>query len=391
MRRVAHVIETIGPGGAERALLTYLQTMDERRFTHIVVTLHSPTAHFTFWQSEFERAGVEVHNLDYRGQRDVARAALALRRWLHVRGVALVSTHLYWANIVGRIAGKLAGVPVISTLHNPDYDEEVRRNWSRSARAKNVVVRALDTWTVRRCCARLIAVSAYVRERSLEVYRLPEMMIVVIHNPIAPRRTDGSSPLEARQALASEFGFSDQCRLLVNVGRITEQKGQEDAVRALAALQARSNCVLLLVGSQEDAAYVRWVRELADQLGVSELVHFAGVRADLERFLAAADVFVFPTRYEGMGMAVPEAMLAGRPVVAYDVGPIGEMVHTEVSGLLVSPGDQAGFTEAIGRLLDTPALARRLGDNASREMSGRYTPRSQAAALEALFEETLCS
>jgi glycosyltransferase involved in cell wall biosynthesis len=389
VRRVAHVIETLGPGGAERALLTYIQTMDAARFKHIVVTLNRPTPHFMFWQRELEEAGVEVHNLEYRGQRDVAKAVLALRRWLKLQEVALVSTHLYWANIVGRIAGRLAGVPVISTLHNPDYDEEVRRSWSRSARAKNVLVRLLDKWTVRGCCTRLVAVSAYVRERSLAVYGVSDEKIMVIHNPITPRHGDGSSPEQARHSLASEFGFAEHCRLLVNVGRVTEQKGQVDAVRSLASLVAGRECALVLVGSQEDTAYVREVRELAHELGVAERVHFAGVRADIERFLAAADVFVFPTRYEGMGMAVPEAMLAASPVVAYAVGPIGEMIETEVTGLLVAPRDQPAFTGAIERLLDSPALARELGENASREMRGRYTPSAQASLLEALFDETL--
>ncbi|HLE62198.1 MAG TPA: glycosyltransferase, partial [Pyrinomonadaceae bacterium] len=127
--RVTHLIEGLGPGGAERLLYTNLKHLDPARVESTVLTLFS---HGDHWKEPLRALGVRVESLQCSGIRELPRGIARLRTWLRREQPDLLHTHLWGANVVGRIAGRLSGVPVISSVHNPDYEPEA---WSDGSKA----------------------------------------------------------------------------------------------------------------------------------------------------------------------------------------------------------------------------------------------------------------
>jgi len=130
-------------------------------------------------------------------------------------------------------------------------------------------------------------------------------------------------------------------------------------------------------------------RALAENLGVGEAVHLLGERQDVPDCLAAMDLFVLPSLNEGMGRALVEAMAAGRPVIASNVGGIPAIVEDRRTGLLVPPGDVVALAAAIDELLRRPDVAQALGTAASESIGARFGAQAMVQAVEAVYETVL--
>jgi glycosyltransferase involved in cell wall biosynthesis len=155
------------------------------------------------------------------------------------------------------------------------------------------------------------------------------------------------------------------------VGRLTEVKQQDLLLRAFAQVRAqRSDAHLLLVG---DGPLMNELRALAEDLAVSQWVHFAGYQAQPERFLPVMDVFALTSRSEGMPLAVLEAWAAGVPVAASRVGGLPELIDDEHNGLLFAPGDEAGLTTALCKLLTDTELARQMSVAGRHQVQTRFS------------------
>jgi len=166
-----------------------------------------------------------------------------------------------------------------------------------------------------------------------------------------------------------------------SLGRLSDQKAYEVLVQALAELPAAS---LVLVGDGPERARIE---SLAAELGVADRLLITGWREDAACWLAAFDVFALPSLYEGLPLAVLEAMRAGVPVVATDVGSVAEAVVPEETGLLVQPGDTRAFVGGLRRLLDDPELRRRMGQRGRERALERFTIERRAAEFERLYED----
>jgi glycosyltransferase involved in cell wall biosynthesis len=170
---------------------------------------------------------------------------------------------------------------------------------------------------------------------------------------------------------------------VAGVGRFSPEKGFDVLIRAMGKLpQAR----LVLFGDGEERANLE---SLARELGLSERVHFAGWVGSPWDLAPEIDVFAVPSRREGFGITVVEAMMSRVPVVASAVGGIPEIVDHERTGLLVRVGDPSALANAIGRLFDDPRLRERLVGAAEAAASERFRPEKMAASYEALYEEAL--
>jgi glycosyltransferase involved in cell wall biosynthesis len=166
-----------------------------------------------------------------------------------------------------------------------------------------------------------------------------------------------------------------------SLGRLSDQKAFHVLVEALAELPQAS---LVLVGDGPERARIE---RLAAELGVADRLLITGWREDAARWLAAFDVFALPSLYEGLPLAVLEAMRAGLPVVATDVGSVAEAVVPEETGLLVQPGDARAFAGALRRLLDDPELLSRMGRRGRERALERFTIERRAAEFEQLYED----
>jgi glycosyltransferase involved in cell wall biosynthesis len=171
------------------------------------------------------------------------------------------------------------------------------------------------------------------------------------------------------------------------VAGLEERKGHRFLLEALALLKAqgvRVRCVLAGEGSERPA-----LEKMTARLRLERDVEFPGFIADTPAFLADIDVFVLPSLYEGLGVAALEAMAAGKPVVASEVGGLAELIEDGTTGLLTPPRNVQALSAAIARLIDDPSLARSLGQRASEHVREHFAVEQMAARNEAYYYELL--
>jgi glycosyltransferase involved in cell wall biosynthesis len=279
-----------------------------------------------------EGFGVDVVQLG--GALDLA-ALRRLRRAL--LGTDVVHTHAHFSiNVLGRLAGRLAGAKVLAHMHIENY---FRPGLGRRAQV------LLDNATARLCFA-IVAVSEATR-RSLLAQGYPADRIVTIHNGIEP--AEPIAPLR----LAPE-------PVILEVARLAPVKGQAELLGALAEVDA--SAVFAGRDLESGGAYEQELHAEAERLGVAERAVFAGPRDDVPALLAGAAVVCLPSHAEGLPLVVLEAMARGRPVVATAVGGTPELVVHGETGILVQPGDVEALAGALRELLADPERAERMGD-----------------------------
>jgi glycosyltransferase involved in cell wall biosynthesis len=262
-----------------------------------------------------------------------------------------------WSGQYGILAGLLTpGARVLTVEHS-------------AMAPANGVQRTLRALLNTRLDAR-VAVADETARRLERTTVAPRGSIEVIHNGVADLAVT-SIPQRGSQPT---IGFA---------GRFTHEKGADVLLRALAQL---TGVTAVLVGDGE----LRPASEvLASELGVADRAIFTGWREDARELMATWDVFVLPSRREGFGISIVEAMLAGLPVVATSVGGVPEVVVDGENAILVPPDDPGALAVAIRRLLDDPQLRRRLGQSGRRRALERFSPQTMATAFLALYARLL--
>jgi glycosyltransferase involved in cell wall biosynthesis len=386
--RVLHLIESLGAGGAERLLHTNLKHLDPARFESVVVTVFDAPDH---WVEPVRRLGVEVESLRCEGLGDIRAGVARLRRRLRALRPDLVHTHLWAANVIGRVAGRLAGVPVVSSVHCPDHAPEVWSDGADVSLWKRRVALALDRWSARFGCTRMVAVSEYVQNYAQRYLRFPAERIELLYNPIDTDALAADADKgQLREELLGELKLQPGSRILLNVGRVSPAKGLLYAIRALPLIcREHPTAHLVMVGATTDEHWVEHLRAEARAQGVDERVHFLGARRDVVPYLRACDLFVFPSLYEGLGIALVEAMAAGCACVATRTGPIPEVLTHGVDGRLVPPCDAPALAAAVCELLDDAAKRAALGRAAAASALARFRPQAAADALARIYESVV--
>jgi len=381
---VLHLIETLGSGGAERLLHTNLKHFDTNRVASEVVTVFS---NGDYWKKPIEELGVRVSSLECRGYKDILAGVRRLRKYIAENRIDLIHTHLFAANVIGRIAGRLSGVPVISSIHNPEYEPEAYEGASSAIRRKIGIARLVDKLTARFGCTRMIAVSNYVKETTITRLGYPLSKIDVIYNPVHLSEAD---EWEGRKAVRESLGLPDSAVFLLHVGRLSPQKGFIDAVRAMQRIIAEMpHAHLVSVGSQTDADYKSKVMNEIDSLGLATSVYLAGERRDVTRLLRSCDIFLFPSHFEGLGIALAEAMAVGCACVASDIRPLTEFVTNEVNGVLVKPKKSELLADAVTGLLRDSAKRDPLGLAARETALDLFQPNHAAEKLVNIYFDTV--
>jgi len=186
-----------------------------------------------------------------------------------------------------------------------------------------------------------------------------------------------------RETVRARLGFGAGEHLMTMVGTFKAQKGHRTLVEAAGTVVPRFPSLhLLLIG---DGELVGEIRDQIHAAGLSDRIHFLGTRRDVPDLLAASDSFVLPSLWEGLSLALVEAMASGLPIVATDVSGTSRLVIDGVTGRLVPPGDPKALAEAMAELLEDPASAARLAAAGRERMAASFGARDQAERLAALF------
>ncbi len=358
--RVVHVHRIRGIGGSERHLLTLLPALAERGLEPVFLGLDDPAFDVTPFYREL---AVEAVRLPCPRDLD-PRLAAGVRRELRRLRPAVVHTHLVHADVYGALGAVAAGAALVSTKHN---DDRFRLGPFRYAE------RALA-----RRARRVIAITEALRRFCVERVGLPADKVEVVHYGLdAPPAAWGESP---------QLPLPAGARMLLSIARLAEQKGLDVAVRALARVREHEpRAVLVVLGEGPERAALE---ALARSLGLAEAVLLPGRVGDVAAFLHRTELLVHPARWEGFGLALLEAMLAAKPVVAARVGSVPEIVADGETGLLVPPDDPMALAGAISSLLadvDRAAAYGRAGlERARREFSVAKMADRTAAVYAAL-------
>ncbi len=347
--KVLQVINGLGTGGAERSLAELIPRAAARGIDVDVVCLFRRDEGV---EAEVRASHLTPHVLEATGWR--GRVA-EVRSIVRDGDPDVVHTTIFEADLIGRLgAARLA--PVLTSLVNTSYEPE-RLDDPNIRRSRLRLTQAADALTGRFLTQHFHAITEAVKASAIERLRLPADRITVIPRG-RDRRRLGEPTEERRAAARSALGIGPDTPVIVNVGRQEFQKGQVHLIRALAEMTA-SDAVLVQAG-RTGSATDELDRAVAD-LGLDGRVRFIGHHDRVPDLLCAADVFAFPSIYEGLGGSLLEAMALDVPIVASDIRAIREVLDGGECGLLVAPGDAPGLAEAVDRTLDdAPATRRRV-------------------------------
>lgn len=348
--RIAHVINSIGLGGVPEAAYHLLRCLPREHYDCALYVLRragdEPEAR-DGRLARFAELGVSVSFPERDDQKMVVMADLC--RWLGERRIDLVHTHSYKPNLYGRLAALLRrheGLRMVGHYHN-QYDNK----WESDG---GLVYDAM----LAHSSDGLVACSASVRDHVAEHLQVPCERVEVILNGVEAQRFAGGE----RAAARARFELPADRPVVALVGRISEQKGQAEFIRAAGLVRRElPQALFLIVGSADDAGLLDHAQGLVQELGLAESVRFTGHLTDMPALYAAIDILAAPSRWEGFGLMLVEAMAAGKPIVATAVGAIPEVVVADRTALLVPPQDPAALAAALLRLLRDPAGARRMG------------------------------
>jgi len=362
--KVLHLHKLTGVSGSEGHLLALLPALRERRVDARFLGLNVPGTDFARFYEQLDRLGVP-----YRSVRCGLDASPRMARDVHAAIRAerpdLVHTHLVHADIYGGAVARLLGIPSVSTRHNDDRYLLGPFRYTNPAFA--------------RPARRLIAISDAVRAFLVRAGHDPAKLVTIRYGldelPAAP-----SDPTPA------EAGVPPDAPLAVAVGRLIAQKDHLTLLRAFARVHGNlPEARLAILGSGQLEAETR---ALAAELGLADVVALPG-RTDIRDWLERADVFVHSSRWEGFGIVLLEAMLAGLPIVSTRVSAVPEVVVDGETGLLVEAGDDAGLATHLESLLTDRERAASLGEAGRQRALTEFSVGGMADRTLALYDEVL--
>jgi glycosyltransferase involved in cell wall biosynthesis len=361
--RVAHLIESDGPGGAEQVVVHLAANLQASGAQSVVFV---PANGEGWLARQLEGSVVTIEHFDLNRPLSPACArqiAMAFRR----HRIQIAHSHEFSMAIYGAWASWLAGVPHVITMHGGRYYADRLR-------------RRLALGLAVALSRRTIAVSSQLADDLRRDLIVPRSRISMIANGVR-------SVAAEQTTLRAELGLDPDDRLLVAIGNLYPVKGHQYLIDAIAQLADRHPTVHLAIGGRGLLADALTTR--ARDLGIAERVHLLGLRSDVPAVLAAADVFALPSLSEGLPLALLEAMFAGCPIVASDVGEISRALANGDAGRLVPAGDTGALAAAIDELLSHPAQARELGERAARRAAAEYDVSQMVRRYTALYAEAL--
>lgn len=350
-------------GGMERVIMELCRYVDPKRYRLSICCISRRGV----LADQMEAEGVQVIYCNQQSRAAKYMRGLELARIFREQNVQVLHTHHTPAFIDSTIGATLARVPVlINTDHCKQYPAP--KIWMQLERAASY---GADT---------IVAVSKQTRDELIEYEKIPESKIEVVYNGIdvKPRRS------EPPAVLRQELGLEPDDIVIGTAGRLEPQKGLDLFISAMPAILERlpkARFVVVGFGSLEAA-----LKEQAARLGVAGRTIFTGSRVDAVDIIRLFDCFVSTSVFEGMPMALLEAMAFGKPIVATAVGGVPEVVTAGYNGILLHDRDPSSVSRAVTDLLTSPAKLAELGANGRRRYEEQFTAAAMVRAYEAIYD-----
>jgi len=385
---VMHVILTLEQGGAQEVVRLLCQHVPPGWRVPIVASFEDGPV-----RAQLERLGVRVEILGKRryGIEALPRFLLegaSIRRRLRALAeegqIDLVQTHLLETLDFHVLALLSPAHPrgVVWTIHNVAFLPDGSTPWLW---LKQLGHRALYRLGAGRVSA-IVAVSHSVKAAFVAAVGPVGERVTVLPNGVDLARLQVAPD---RAGLLAELGLAEPVTLALTVGRLAEQKGHSTLIAAAVELAERHSALhWLWVG---DGPLGTMLAAEVRRANLASRVHFLGLRADIPTLLCACDLFVLPSLWEGLSVALLEAMAAARPIVASAAGGTLEALGPGETGLTFAPGDARALAGAITRTLDEPAAARERGLRARERVREHFSVEAQVRSCTQLYDSLLGS
>lgn len=367
--RILYIITQGILGGAQTHIIHLCEYLKEDYDIHVAVGVYGPLV------GNLSNEGIEVHIVPSLVRpisfwKDVT-AMRELVDLIHSLKPDLISTHSSKAGILGRLSAKICGVPVIFTAHGWAFTEGV-----------HPTRRIIYIWAERlaaKWAERIICVSDYDRRLALHHGVTSSDRIITIHNgmPLLANIVTDNPHKKNNRVERVEF---------IMVARFTEPKDHELLLKTISKLNSQNDYYFTFVG---DGELLDKAKELSLDLGIDKKVCFLGARQDVPELLNRADAFVLTSKWEGLPRSIIEAMRAGLPVIASDVGGVSELVEDGITGYLVPRDDPNTLKSRLETLIDNPQLRQQMGHAGYQRFIDKFTFERMLKATVKVYEEVL--
>ena len=366
--KLLRIVSNLGIGGVQKRMVSLLPKLDKERYSIIVCSFKPGEL-----QNCLEQSEIPVRIVSRRFKFDPV-CIYRLRSIMKKENIDIVHTHCHKPNTTGRLAAKLAGVPVIITNeHNVD---SWKSNWQLT----------LDRWLAA-YSDRIIAVSEAVRNFYVENANISTDKFEVIYNGVDLDFWQNN--IFSQETIAekrAKLGLLQDDKVIVNIGRLHPQKGHEYLLRAARKIIPRmKNLKFLIVG---DGSMKDSLELLSERLGIKKNVVFTGKRDDIKDILCFSDISVLSSIREGFSNVILESMACGKPVIATDVGGNNEIVIDGKNGFIVPSRDEDTLADKILALAGNEELTERMG-LAARETVKKFSLKRMVDKTEQLYEKLM--
>lgn len=383
--KVVHIITRLILGGAQENTLL---TVDDQHhlWNDEVVLLSGPAIGPE--GSLIERA--RQKQLDLRIIPELRREIHAWRDWQSYRHIVrllrqiapdIVHTHSSKAGILGRAAAHRLKIPVVHTIHGSPFHPF-------QSRLAYQFYRAAETWAARRC-DRLISVCDAMTDQYVAAGVAPREKFVTVYSGMEVEPF--TNPARPRDIVRSELGFGPEHIVVGKVARLFELKGHEYVIEAARTVATQNpNVRFLLVG---DGLFRPRLEEQISRAGLSGKFVFTGLVPPerIPDLIAAMDIVVHASLREGLARVLPQGLIAGKPVVSYDIDGAREVVIPGETGFLLPPRSTIELADAIVQLAGDPALRERLGQSGRRRFTDQFRHETMTQALREIYRHVLAS
>lgn len=371
--RIRHVIDSLGPGGAERLLCAYAPRLEALGLSVDVVVLQERGGNPM--RAPLENAGIRVTTAAVNKLSRLDQLP-AFHRAMKAGAPDLLHTHLEFSSLLGALSGAMTRTPVVGTLHTLHAPATTDRGGAR----RWLMYQAMTRFADRVIC---------LTEGNARIARqtgLGRARIEVLPNGVEVEVFD-APPLRDRATIRAEFAIPVDAPLIVTVCVLRPEKGIDHLLSAMPQiLRANPEAHLLVVG---DGPEMPRLTRQASRDALTGRVHFAGHRSDVSDILRAADVFVLPTLFDAQPTVIMEAMAARLPVVSTLIAGVPDMIDDGKHGLLVAPGDVPDLAQSVSGLLALPAVARSLGAAGRERAEVAFSMTRQVERLAQLYDRLI--
>ena len=367
-------------GGAEIMVVQYIKSLGTKDYNHFVYCfgVDGPV------REKIEALGIPVYmgksrapiNQPIRFVFSILLLIKDLLAFIKKNRIQIIQSQLSRANKLAVVVGKLARLPAFPTIQNTMEFVDRRSRWNLRVHINQAV-----DWLIFPIADRIVAVSQEVKEIVHQRFRIKRSKIIVLNNGIVFD--------ESRSELVNiekEFLIPKNTLKIISVGRLTYQKAMEVLISATAELLASGMCniFVMIVGEGEDRKHLE---KLILELGLCSCVKLLGIRHNVIELMKASDIFVMPSRFEGLSVAMTEAMACGLPIIASDAPGLRTFIIHGQNGLLFPVEDHKAMAKCILQLAEDQDMKDRLSLEAKKSFEKEYDLRKNIKSLDLLFRK----